>query len=235
MLNIKDINRYFLRISKLPERPDLAGQVVYLRHVAQNGIVVSVTDDCRPSPNMIPLSVASNDGGWYDVTDLVLDANCAITPRCDMYAFTNETASQYRNHLEGNEALRLCDGEKAMGRLCFIGRKGGANIEFSRTAYFVVSVDKQGFYIVYSGFCEPKKSGKTREILQRVLRLEGTGQHFYEAEPIVSACNAAYKGDRALRDKYVAELNDRVAASSTDTTHAASKRDSALLSGLQLD
>lgn len=236
MLNIKDINRYFLRIAKLPERPNIGGQVVYLRHVSQQGIVVSMTDDCRPAPNMIRLSPASNDNGWYDVTELIMDANCAITPRYDMYSFVDETASQYRNHMEDSKLLHMCDGSQAMGQLCFIGRKNGEGFEFSRTAYFVVSVDDQGFYIVYSGFCEPRKSGRSHEILQRVLRLEGTGQHFYEAEPIVSACNAAYKGDCAMRDKYVANLKDRVAAASTSTTHAAAAtRDSSLLTGMQLD
>ncbi len=236
MLNIKDINRYFLRISKLAECTDLVGQVIYLRHVAPNGIVVSTTDDCRPSPEMIPLSSASNDNGWYDVTDLILDANCAITPRYDMCTFVNEVASQYRNHIEDLRVLHECDGVKAMGRLCFIGRKNEDHFEFSRTAYFVVSVDSKGFYIVYSGFCEPKKHHQPPNVVQRVLRLEGTGQKFYEAEPIVSACNTAYQGDLVLREKYVAELKDRVASTSTATTHAADpKRDSATLAGMRLD
>lgn len=236
MLNIKDVNRYFVRLTKLPSRPELAGQVIYLRHVATNGIVVSQTDDCRPSPTMIPLPPAANDDGWYDVTELILDANCAITPRQDMCAFLNETASQYRNHVDDPSVLHPCSGRDAAGQLCFLGVEQGGRLELSRTAYFVVSMDEHSFYIVYGGFCEPKKSTEVRKPVQRVLRLEGSGRRFYEAEPIVTACNAAYRGDVARRDKYVADLNDKVAASSTATTHAADpKRDASRLAGMQLD
>lgn len=236
MLNVKDVNRYFLRVATLADKPDLAGQVVYLRHVAQNGIVVSLTDDCRPLPDLIPLPATSNDNGWYDATDLIMDANCAITPRYDICAFDNETASQYRNHVDSPEALRVCEGKRAEGRLCFIGRQNGRQLEFSKTAYFVVSLDDRGFCIVYSGFCEPKKKNVPPSIVQRVLRLEGTGQAFFEAEPIVTLCNAEYKGDVALRDKFVAERRDRVAAASTATTYAADpKRDPKSLAGMQLD
>ena len=236
MLNIKDVNRYFLRVSKLPDKPDLVGQVIYLRHVAQNGIVVSMTDDCRPLPALIPLPATANDNGWYDATELIMDANCAITPRYDICAFVNDTACQYRNHVDNPEALRLCEGKTAEGRLCFIGRQNGEQLEFSKTAYFVVSLDERGFYIVYSGFCEPKKKNAPPNIAQRVLRLEGTGQAFFEAEPIVTLCNAAYKGDVVLRDKFVADRQDRVAAASTATSHAADPRkDPKSLAGMQLD
>lgn len=236
MLNVKDVNRYFLRVAKLPANSDLVGQVIYLRHVAQNGIIVSLTDDCRPEPQLITLPEQANDNGWYDVTELVLDANCAITPRYDMCAFFNDTASQYRNHLEGTEALRLCEGRQAIGKLCFIGRQNNGHLEFSKTAYFVVSLDEHGFYIVYSGFCEPRKKNTPPTIIQRVLHLEGTGQAFFEAAPIVSTCNAAYAGDVKLRDSYVSAMNDRVASSSTRTTQATStKNDSLNLTGMRLD
>lgn len=236
MLNVKDVNRYILRVSKLPEHPELVGQVVYLRHVAPNGVVVSMTDDCRPEATLIPLPATANDDGWYDVTELILDANSAITPRYDACMFLNDTACQYRNHVDDPSALHPCEGEKALGRLCFIGRQNGDHLEFSKTAYFVVSKDDRGFYIVYSGFCEPKKHHMPANITQRVLRLNGTGQRFFAAEPIVSTCNAAYEGDLALRDKYVSDMQDRVAASSTATTHAADpKRDPTSLAGMRLD
>lgn len=236
MLNVKDVNRYFLRTTKLAERPELVGQVIYLRHVAASGIVISTTDDCRPNPALISLSANANDNGWYDATELILAANAAITPRYDMCAFVNEVASQYRNHIEEVTALNVCDGKKAMGRLCFIGRQNQSQWEFSKTAYFVVSLDDRGFYIVYSGFCEPKKKQAPPNIIQRVLRLEGTGQKFFAAEPIVTLCNELYNKDVALRDNYMADMKERVATSSTTTRHAADpKVDPKSLAGMRLD
>lgn len=237
MLNVKDINRYFLRLGALPERPDIVGQVVFLRHVSTNGLVVSMTDDCRPLPQTIPLPPKANDDAWYEVTELILDANCAITPRYDLCAFCNETARQYRNYLEDKEVLRPCVGHAAEGRLCFLGREHNEGFEFSQTAYYVVSMDSHGFYIVYSGFCNPKKGNSTPQPIQRVLRLEGSGKSFFEAEPIVRECNSRYKGDIELRDKYTSAIEDRVASKSTATTHAESHgqdRDSIGVSGLQL-
>lgn len=236
MLNVKDVNRYFLRVTNLGEKPELTGQVIYLRHVAQNGLVVSLTDDCRPLPQLMPLSMAANDNGWYDATELILDANAAITPRYDLCMFDNDTACQYRNHIEDPKALRACQAEKAVGRLCFMGRQVNQHWEFSKTAYYVVSMDGHGFYITYGGFCKPKKKTAPADIVQRVLRLEGTGQLFFEAEPIVTACNKSYRGDIALRDKFKQDMQNRVAASSTATTHTADpKKESKLLSGMQLD
>lgn len=235
MLNVKEINRYFVRLTALPERSDIVGQVIYLRHVSPKGIVISMTDDCRPLPQPIPLSPAANDNGWYDATELILDANCAITPRYDVCAFMNETARQYRNFIEDPAALRPCEGDAASNRLCFIGRDNGGRLELSKTAYFVVSMDNHGFYITYSGFCNPRKGMSPPKTVQRVIRLEGTGQRFFQAEPIVSACNASYKGDIALHQKYSEALRDKVAASSTSTTHAADpKRDVSNLVGMRL-
>lgn len=235
MLNVKDVNRYFLRTTKLAERPDLVGQVVYLRHVSQTGIVLSTTDDCRPNPGLISLSANANDSGWYDATELILAANSAITPRYDMCAFVNDVASQYRNHITDTSALIVCEGQKAMGRLCFIGRRNNNQLEFSRTAYFVVALDDHGFYIVYSGFCEPREKKSAPNITQRVLRLEGTGQEFFAAEPIVTLCNELYNKDVDARDKYTTDMQERVATSATATRHAVDpKRDAQSLSDLNL-
>lgn len=236
MLNIKDINRYFLRLTKLAERPDIVGQVVYLRHVTVNGIVVSMTDDCRPNPTLISLPASANDNGWYDATELILAANSAITPRYDMCTFTNDIARQYRNHIEDASALVICEGRRAIGRLCFIGYRSGNRLEFSKTAYFVVFLDEHGFYITYSGFCEPKKKQRLYKINQRVLRLEGTGKEFFAAEPIVTFCNEMYSGDVALRDQYMNDIRERAATSSITTRHVVDpKLDPKYLTGMRLD
>lgn len=235
MLNVNEINRYFVRTTKLAEYPSMTGQVMYLRHVAQDGIIVSPTDDCRPLSQLIPLSAAANDSGWYDATELVLDANCAITPRYDMCAFVNETAKDYRNHIRGTDVIRRCDGKSATGRLCFIGEERDGGIAFSSTAYFVVSLDENNYYIAYSGFCEPKKGNTKRVLTQRVLRLTGSNRNFYEAAPIVSACNKAYEEDVVLCDKYVKEIKERVSISASDMLQSSGVAlDRGKLSGLDL-
>lgn len=237
MLNVKDVNRYFLRVTRLNECPEIAGQVIYLRHVSQEGIIISKTDDCRPLPEMLKLSATSNDDGWYDATELILAANCAITPRYDLCIFDNDTAKQYRNHIDNLSVLQQCDSRAAQGKLCFLGRKTAEGYELSTTAYFVVFTDEHGFSIAYSGFCNPKKkrSGHPK-LTQRVLRLEGSGQVFYDAWPIVIECNASYKEDVKRKEQFILAIADKVATSSSETTHAEQHRaQSDGMAGLKLD
>ncbi len=225
MLNIGSVNRYFLRLQALPERPEVSGQVIYLRQITKSGMVVSLVDDCRPRPNLIRLSPQSNDEGWYDATELILAANCAITPRYDLCTFVNDTAKQYRNHLEDRSVFRICDSTSATGKLCFVGKFTGKTAELSPQACFVVSTDDYGFSIVYNGFCNPhKKKSDRHKLTQRILRLEGSGQSFFEAAPIVAECNKLYDKDIALKEQYVNAAKDRVASRSTDTTQAQQNR-----------
>lgn len=232
MLNIDSANRYLLRILPLKERPDVSGQVVYVRRVTAESILLSKVNDCRPLPEVIRLSAESNDDGWYDATELVLAANCAITPRYDLCTFENEAARQYRNHLDDPRVLQVCDSEKAIGRLCFVGRIKEGKTELSPTACFVIHTDDYGFSVVYNGFCSPvKRRGEYLKVTQRILRLEGSGQSFFAAHPIVEACNASYAEDVALKQKYLQEVRERTCAHGTvleNTEHAAQKA-----SGLQ--
>lgn len=237
MLNVKDMNRYFLRLMKLDACPEISGQVIYLRRISTEGMIISKTDDCRPLPELIPLPATSNDNGWYDATELILAANCAITPRYDLCVFDNDTAKQYRNHIDSEKVLRTYDSREAVGKLCFLGRKSQSGIELSPTAYFVVYTDDQGFSVAYSGFCNPKqkKHGNTHRLTQRILRLEGSGQSFFDAASVVAFCNASYKQDVDLRDKYISAISDKVATTSTSTTHAEQHKSQADgLSGLNL-
>ncbi len=235
MLNINDVNKYYVRVSPLPEAQALVGQIVFVRQVSHEGIVLSMTNDCRPSPKLITLSSASNDNGWYDITDLVLDANASITPRYDICQFDNETAVVYRNYIDHPERLTPLDGRNAVGKLCFIGRLGKDKLAFSNVAYFVVSMDNRGFYIVYQGFCSPKKESERPKLVQKVVRLEGTNQRFYEASDVVTACNEAYHGDVVLKDQYVGELLDRVSDTTTEIKPATDKvRETIGLTGLDL-
>lgn len=216
MLNIDSANRYLLRILPLKERPDVSGQVVYVRRVTSESILLSKVNDCRPQPEVIRLSAESNDDGWYDATELVLAANCAITPRYDLCTFESEAARQYRNHLGDSSILKVCDSEKAIGQLCFIGRIKDGKAELSPTACFVIHTDDYGFSVVYNGFCSPvKRRGEYLKVTQRILRLEGSGQSFFAAYPIVEACNASYAEDIALKKKYLQEVRERTSARST--------------------
>lgn len=215
MLNAKQVNRYFLRVSKMPVRSDIVGQVVYLKGVSQKGIAISLTEDCRPKTEVIRLPASLNDNGWYDVTDLVLDANCSISPRYDLCTFLSDTASLYRHHLDDPSCIRPLTGKSAVGHLCFLGKIKDGQLVFSNTAYFVVSVDTHGFYITYAGFCKPIDNQDTPMLQQKVLRLEGTGQQFYSANEIVNACNSSYSSDIELKNKYMEELESKVTSTPT--------------------
>lgn len=237
MLNINDINRYFLRLTALPEVPELAGQVVYLRRVSQEGMFISTTDDCRPVPELLKLSAKSNDDGWYDVTELMLAANCAITPRYDLCVFDNDTAKQYRNHVDAEDTIKVYDSRQAVGKLCFLGRKTAQGVELSTTAHFIVATDDRGFSVTYSGFCnpKPKKRGTKHRLTQRVLRLEGTGQFFVDATSIVRFCNSSYNTDLERKEQFLCAIEDKVATSSLGTTQAEQQRKKADgLAGLNL-
>lgn len=237
MLNIDEINRYFLRLLPLPEAPKLSGKVIYLRRVAQEGLILSETEDCRPLPDLIRLSAKSNDDGWYDVTELMLAANCAITPRYDLCVFDNDTSKQYRNHVDEQGVIKVYDSRQAVGKLCFLGRQAQVGTELSATAHFVVATDERGFSVTYSGFCNPKGKKRTMShpLTQQILRLEGSGKFFVDAHSVVQHCNASYSTDVERKEQFVNAIMDRVATSSTTTTHAEQQRSKADgLTGLRL-
>lgn len=229
MLNIKDANRYFLRLLALPAAPELAGQVIYLRRVSQDGIILSKTEDCRPMPEVLTLGPNANDDGWYDVTELMLAANCAITPRYDLCIFDCDTSKQYRNHVDDSTVIKVYDSRQAVGKLCFLGRKTQQGIELSATAHFVVATDERGFSVTYSGFCNPKskKRGNHHRLTQRVLRLEGSGQFFVDAFSVVTFCNQSHAGDLQRKDQYIQAIKDKVATSASTTTQAQQHREKA--------
>lgn len=215
MLKDTDVNKFFVRIKELNIFPDVEGKVIYIREVTQAGFKLSLTDDCRPLEKVYQLPPEANDSGWYDVTSLIMAANMLILPKYEKCVFDSQVAVEYRNvAVEGLEPL---DEAAAVGQLCLLGAVNGRAISFMRQAYYVASVDDNGYILAYSGFCQPLDEWKKPVLKQKILRLVGTNRHLFPAKPIVDACNLAYHEDSDRASHYAAQIKEAAAASSTDT------------------
>lgn len=215
MLDQTAKGKFFVRIKELPCFPSAEGQVVYIWEVNQSGIQLSMTDDCRPDSKKYQLPPTANDAGWYDVTALIMAANSLILPKYDRCVFSSDIAMNYRNAIVDN--AKPIDETEAVGKLCLLGSVNGRSVNFSKQAYYIVNVDNGGYILAYSGFCQPLEEWEKPVMQQRILRLIGTSRRLFLAEPIVSACNAAYEEDSLKANKYAETIRETVSAASTDT------------------
>lgn len=208
-MNIDEIGSYQVRVRDCPECSDIEGQIVYIRDVTRDGIVFSMTEDCRPLDQQYKLSSASNDNGWHNITDLVMDANLAIMPKYNSCNFASEVAMEYRNFLDPEVLTKaqLTD-EQAVGKLCLLGTISQRKVSLSKQVYYVVAKDKDGYVLGYSGFCKPVTEWEEPCITQRVLKLSGTGKSFFYAMAVVGACNSAFGEDMESASAYAMAIMD---------------------------
>ena len=216
MLNKDAINKFFVRIKELSIFPAIEGKVVYVRAVTQEGIQLSLTDDCCPSAKVYQLPASANDSGWYEVTSLIMAANMLILPKYDKCVFASDVAMSYRNAVVEN--LAPLDEAAAVGKLCLLGAVNGRTVSFTKQAYYVVSTDVNGYILAYSGFCQPLEKWKRPAQQQRILRLVGTNRHLFPAEVVVNACNKAYREDFERAQQYANAIVEEATAASTETS-----------------
>ena len=215
MLTTQSAGGFFVRIKEFPEFPEIEGKIMFIRKVGPEGVQVSFTDDCRPSEKVYQLPPTVNDNGWYNVTSMIMMANTVILPKYDRCVFANEVAMSYRNHIDVMPAP--LDETRAQGTICMLGSVNNRVISLTKQAYYVVACDDQGYILAYSGFCQPLEEWEKPSLQQRVLRLVGTGRHLYPAEQIVAECNAAYQEDLQVAQNFATNIEETVAASSSDT------------------
>ena len=209
-------DRYYLRTHPCPDYPSIEGVAVYMRSFDANEIKFSFTDDCKPLDQVCSISSKWADNGWYDVTDLVLQANMTIPPKYSKCVFDSNVALAYRNYADID--VKPLDDSSAVGRLCVIGNFDGHKLSFSKQAYFIAGIDNNGFIIAYSGFCQPLEEWQKPKIQQKFLRLVGAPRKLFLADNIVETCNGLYAADVAALEQYKVKIEDSVAATSTESS-----------------
>lgn len=211
---------FIVRTRSLPWLRVLSGEICYIEASNAEEIHVRVTRDCVPSGDVYAVPQQADDDGWYDVSDLVLDANACIRPSGSDVKFPAPVAANYRNFLGLGNTVEPLSNREAIGRVCLLGEGNGASVAFAKSGVFVVSADDNGFVIGYQGYCEHSNS---ENVSLRILNLTGTNRRFYPASDIVNACSVAYSEDCMLAEKYTRNLIDEAIISSSDSSIAASR------------
>lgn len=208
---------YVVRTRELSWARVLSGAICLVHGVEKDGSLhVQLTDDCVPKGGILAVGPQADDGAWYDVSMLVLDANSAIAPKSNKCAYKSAVECNYRNFL-GLKDLKPMTTEEAEGSICLIGeRTKTGHVVFSKTGYYVISVDVNGYAIVYQGFCTYVDEYSSRKLQLRVMNLDGTDRAFYDASAIVDACHSAYEEDCKLASKYREVIRMEVASSSNE-------------------
>lgn len=218
MLNVNDVNKFFVRIKEYAPFPNIDGQIIYIREVSSEAVELSFTDDCKPVNKVIKLPANVNDNGWYDVTSLIMKANMSILPKYSKCQFLSDVAASYRNHIDGS-LVKLSE-EQAKGKICFIGTNNGRGVSLGKQGYFIIDTDSNGYMLAYSGFCGYLEFWEKPTIQQRVLRLTGSNRSLYSAKEIVDTCNQLYEEDLNKSDNYIGEFNNMSSASGSDSSAA---------------
>lgn len=203
---------YVVRTRDLTWAYALSGEILYVQDVKSSDIYLRITDQCVPVGKTYVLPAAGDDNNWYDVTELVMDANSCIPPAPAEYAYSSDVAVSYRNSLGLQESLKPTLNPE--GQVCVIGAINNGQISFGRYGYYVIACDSNGYMIVYSGYCSAKDSVSEQKKLT-ILNLLGTNRVLYPAKEIVTKSNMAYNEDVTMAAHYVSELaEDTLAASS---------------------
>lgn len=216
---------YVVRTRDLSWARVLSGNICYVDGVTGEELHLHITEDCVPKGSALAVPKEADDGHWYDVSELVMQANSCITPSLSECVFTSAVAPNYRNFLGLGSQVPPYALEDSVGHICLIGEHVSNNVIFAKNGYFVVGCDSNGYVIVYQGYCDFLEDDEPRKLNLRVLNLRGTARDFYPAEPIVSACCAAYAEDCALADQYRQDIREDTIVSSTDSILSAGSSD----------
>lgn len=214
------VGMFIVRTRALPWLRVLSGEICYVEAVSGSELHLRITKDCVPSGDVYAVPQQADDDGWYDVSDLVLDANACIRPSGNDVEFPAPVASNYRNFLGLGNSVKPLSNQEAVGKVCLLGEGTGSNIAFAKSGVYVVSADDNGFVIGYQGYCD---SSVRDNVSLRILNLMGTNRKFYPAGDIVNACAVAYREDCMLADKYTRNLLDASVVSSSDSSISAGR------------
>lgn len=223
---------YIVRTKELPWLRVLSGVVCYVDSVDQGELHLHVTEDCVPKGNGYVVPVQADDGEWYDVSELMMDANSCIPPSTANAEFTSAVAMNYRNFLGLGDVVKPYSVDQAVGKICLLGESTPHGTIFGKTGFYVVSCDRNGYIAAYQGFSEYKDPGDQRALTLKILNLNGTKRAFYCAQAIVDECAAAYEADCNAADVYSQQIQEETIVSSTESSFAARR---SRISGMELE
>lgn len=211
--------QYVIRTAKLAQQID-AGEILYVAKVENCELYIRKTHNCAPLPEIYRIPTQGDDGKWYDVTPLVIEANSFIPANPSTAEFVSEVAASYRNFLNLDKVVQPLSLEDAVGKVCLLGKyvKEEGKTIFGRNGYQVIAYDDEGYIIGYEGYCDVVDFDQTRNLTLKVLNLKGTGRAFYPAEVIVDACCKAYEEDCKLAEQYRAALIEKSIVASTESS-----------------
>ena len=216
---------FVVRTKELSWLRVLSGEICYIESVEPGVIRLRVTQDCVPKGDIYEIPQQADDDGWYDVSELVMDANACIVPSSGTCAFPTPVASTYRNYLGLGDSVPELTVEEAVGRVCLLGERSqnGDSVAFTKQGFYVVSCDENGYAIVYQGYCDYCPPDEKRMLSLRILNLSGTRRAFYPADEIVSACIQAFDEDCGRASDYTQQYIEDTIVSSTDSSLAAAR------------
>lgn len=209
---------FVVRTRELRGAPQLSGEIIYILEVKADGIVAQLTKECAPVGNPFAIGSAGDDGFWYDVTELVLEANHKIAPSMDEVAYQADVTVSYRNELGLDKVAQPLEPQQAEDTVCLIGNTKDGKTAFSKAGYYVVASDSKGYMIAYQGYCgvAGKPSNEAPKLV--VLNLNGLPRKMYAAKPIVDACNQAYAEDVGQANYFTEQIIERTIASAGDSS-----------------
>lgn len=207
---------HIVRTRELSWARKLSGVVCLVKDAQPSKVCIQMTADCVPYGNVMAVPVEGDDGYWYDVSELIMDANSAILPSSDVDAYSCSVEANYRNFV-GCDKLKPFVGNDAVGHVCLIGeRQKTGRVVFSKTGYYVVGVDVNGYAAVFQGFCEYQEPTAPRKCTLRVLNLSNTERAFYPANFVIEACRAAFTEDCTLAQGYREDIRRSTASVGVD-------------------
>ena len=208
---------FVVRTRELHGASQLSGEIIYVRKASADSIVAQLTKECAPVGNPFVIGDAGNDGFWYDVTELVLEANHKIAPGLDEIAYRSDVTVSYRNELGLDKTATPLEPQQAEDTVCLIGNTKDGKTAFSKAGYYIVASDARGYMIAYQGYCgvAGKPSNEAPKLV--ILNLNGLPRKMYAAKPIVDACNAAYSEDVGRATYYTGQIVERTIASAGDS------------------
>lgn len=216
---------FVVRTKELPWLRVLSGEICYIEAVEVGVVRLRVTQDCVPKGDIYEVPGQADDGCWYDVSELVMDANACIVPSSGTCAFPTPVASTYRNYLGLGDRVPELSEDEAVGRVCLLGERSasGDAVAFTKQGFYVVSCDENGYVIVYQGYCDYCPPDEKRMLSLRILNLRGTRRAFYPADEIVSACIQAFDEDCNKASEYTQQYIEDTIVSSADSNLAAAR------------
>lgn len=215
-----DVGNYFTRSKPFGDGdPSFITNIVVIDKVNPDGsFSVYATRNCQKNGSPIEISADRNDGGWYDITELVYIANSTIPHSPSIDRFESATAMMYRNYTNIAKKINPLSIQDAVGRVCIIGRRRGNAIVFNKCGEHIVGYDDNDFIITYYGFCSSTCDDDSIEL--RIIRLDASSEALYLASEVVTAANDALAEDMHTASEMVASAKANIIPPDSVQTYA---------------